>query len=212
MQGRYYVPNSPLTPYFDPTSTPDWSPTFGISQTPLTEPKIPSVIVRTEQLDEWEEAWLQAHDGHHMAMEQDPRCGDDNAEFRFGDLPDSDGVNDRGMIWDNPDMEGPYHLLRCCGTDRPRGKNATLLVKATGQFLTIHNYVSAVHPWLMGLREDILRAMGDAQESEPLPANTKLLVCWPGPQELDVMEEKEWVIFRSENLPIGGYMISIPVQ
>jgi len=27
-------------------------------------------------------------------------------------------------------------------------------VKATGEFLTLHDYVTQMHPWLMGMRED----------------------------------------------------------
>lgn len=58
-------------------------------------------------------------------------------------------------------MEGE-HLLMCCGEKRPRGKAVSVAVKpaASHGFVTIHDYLSAVHPWLMSLREDILGAIG----------------------------------------------------
>ncbi|KAF6792054.1 hypothetical protein CSOJ01_14220 [Colletotrichum sojae] len=34
---------------------------------------------------------------------------------------------------------------------RPRAKDFQLELTASGEFLTIHEYVSAVHPWLMGI-------------------------------------------------------------
>ena len=79
------------------------------------------------------------------------------------------------------------YLLRCCGGDRLRKKKVSLLVKASGNLgiLTIHDYLSAVHPWLMGLREEILQASGDLLDHVPLSADTRLMVSHPGLPELD---------------------------
>jgi hypothetical protein len=79
--------------------------------------------------------------------------------------------------------------------EQPRDKEARLEVKAApGEFLTVHDYVSAVHPWLMGLRGDILAALGlEAQQDEALPADTKLMVAWSNPQYMKVVDEEEWV-------------------
>ena len=70
------------------------------------------------------------------------------------------------------------HLLKCCGIDRPRGKAAKLVVKpdaSSGRnFVTIHDCVSAVHPWLMERREDILGAEGLVEnDEEPLPSKRR---------------------------------------
>lgn len=54
-------------------------------------------------------------------------------------------------------------LLMCCDEIRPHGKDVKLVVKpATGGegFVTVHDYVSALHPWLMNMREDIVKAKG----------------------------------------------------
>jgi hypothetical protein len=115
------------------------------------------------------------------------------SDVRFGQLPDYD-----------PDFDKEWepHLLRCCGCDRPRKKKVSLLVKALGDdgILTIHDFVSTVHPWPMGLRGEILQAAGDLQYLVPLPGNTKLLVDYPGPQDMVIMDEKEWQEYRSTRL------------
>ena len=42
----------------------------------------------------------------------------------------------------------------------------SLLVEASRDFVTVHDYVSAVHPWLLSLRGDILQAAGDVTNDE----------------------------------------------
>ncbi|KAH6721169.1 hypothetical protein BKA61DRAFT_627674 [Leptodontidium sp. MPI-SDFR-AT-0119] len=51
-------------------------------------------------------------------------------------------------------------LVSCCREERPVNKDVKLGVRpAEGcQFVTIRDFVSAVHPWLLSLREDILMA------------------------------------------------------
>lgn len=181
MANPYYDPDIPLAPYFNKTEE-NWSP---IWQSPLTEPKISSITVRIDQFEDWENQWLEFHRG----------CGEPgshnegNDQIRFGMLPDY-----------NPDSdeEGPEHLLKCCDAERPRKKKVSLLVKATGKFVTIHDYVSVVHPWLMSLREDILRAEGDLLDNVPLPEDTRLLVDYPGSESVSFSEEKEWQKYKSK--------------
>ncbi|ORY10360.1 hypothetical protein BCR34DRAFT_602198 [Clohesyomyces aquaticus] len=131
MEDKIYDPNKPMVPYcVETTPSPKWSP---ISQSPLTEPKISSITVHVRQLDDWEENWLDIHQGH---ASPGPHFEGSGA-FRFGELSDYNSDSDE---------EGPDNLLRCCGIDRLRKKKQSLLVKATGEFLTIHDFVSAVHP------------------------------------------------------------------
>ena len=69
---------------------------------------------------------------------------------RYGDLSDYDP---------NRDSNREEHLLGCYEEPRPRKKNMKILVKAASRtFVTVHNYLSTVHPWLMGLKEDITKA------------------------------------------------------
>ncbi|KAF2472782.1 uncharacterized protein BDR25DRAFT_365958 [Lindgomyces ingoldianus] len=192
MDDRHYDPNTPLAPYCDQTApSPSWSP---VSQSPLTEPKISSVTVHVEQLDDWEELWLDIHRDH-----AEPGPHNEASDFaRFGPLPDYDPDSDE---------EGPEHLLRCCHQDRPRKTKVSLVVKAAGEFVTVHDYVSVVHPWLMSLRENILQAAGDLEDCVLLPANTRLIVeyAYARPDILYLYEEKEWQDVRLKE----GYLKSL---
>jgi hypothetical protein len=184
MHDMKYDPNIPTEPYGNRTeSTTIWHP---ISQSPLTDPKVSSVIVHIETVEDWEYQWLEQHRFCHDPEEN----GENPDEFLFGDLPDYDS--------DSDEEEEP-HLLRCCGADRPRKKGETLLVKAAGAFLTIHDYLSVVHSWLLGRREDIFGAEGDLFLNEPLAANTKLMVVWL-PDLVHFETEEEWQRSMSQEL------------
>lgn len=107
----------------------------------MTKPPVPSIIVRVFALEYWEDEWLLCHRGH------TERDWQQTAEPQYGVLP---GYGDRPC------------LLRCCGTDRPRGKAASLVVTPLEgrDFVSVHDYLTTVHPWLMSFRGDILEYMG----------------------------------------------------
>jgi hypothetical protein len=186
MDDKFYDPDVPLESYYLQTeSTPSWS---SIAQSPLTEPKISSVTVGVEQLDDWEDEWMELHRDHVIP---DPHSSG-NADEKFGPLVDFDPDSDE---------EGPEHLLRCCGSDRPRKQKASLTVNATGDFLTVHDYVSAVHPWLMSLREKILQASGNLQDNVPLPSDTSLMISsYTSPDLLVTVEEEQWKQAKSKKV------------
>ena len=164
-----------------------WHP---VSQCPYTEPKVSSVTVTVSPLNEWERQWFELHEEH--------------TELDFPDLDPKEVVYGSLSNFDpERDEEGLEHLLRCCGLDRPRDKRARLVVKATGAFVTVHDYVSTVHPWLMSLREDCLAALGVFDEKS-LPAETKLMVAWQGgPQEVAIREETTWIRHSGKRLDYG---------
>jgi hypothetical protein len=152
-------------------------------QSPLTEPKISSVDVDVKALYEWEEQWMSVYRHPDYAVRGTILVEDFGAHS--GPLPDFDSDEDEG---------GPEHLLHCCGADRPpKHRNFSLTVSATAGFLTVHDYVSAVLPWLMGLREKILMASGDVANNLPLPPDTRLMVkSYSTPNYLLTMEERSW--------------------
>jgi hypothetical protein len=173
-----------LEPYFTKATADDHTGTWHpVSQSPLSEPKISSVTVEVSPLDNWENEWLDWHQGH---VELDVGYQDESM-VRIGELPDFDPIKDE---------EGPKHLLRCCGSDRPRGKNATVEVKAglhsKEDFITIHDYLLTVHPWLLGLKEDILGAIS-VFEDDPLPPETMLMVALAIPDMLLIQQKAEWM-------------------
>lgn len=121
-----------------------WHPA---TEAPLTSPKVSSVTVHVDTIDEWETNWLAVHEDH-----ADPDSADENGyanagEAQFGELSDYD---------EDEDEEGPVHLIKCCTTVRPRGKKTSVVVKSSeggNSAVTIRDYVSTVHPWLMSMHK-----------------------------------------------------------
>ncbi|KAH6983655.1 hypothetical protein BKA56DRAFT_520050 [Ilyonectria sp. MPI-CAGE-AT-0026] len=85
-------------------------------------------------------------------------------------------------------------LARCCGENRPKNL-APLEVQALHTpYVTIHDYVMALHPVLMGLRQNALSILG-MWGGQPLPEEAKL-VAEVNPlmaNELSIKEEHEWI-------------------
>jgi len=165
-----WTPDS-LEPYFQQTSGEGtW---HAISQLPLTEPKVSSITVGVYHLDWWEDNWFEMHREHYD-------CGD-NAD------------NDE----DEVDLT---HFLTCCGVPRPVGKAVKVVVKPATRdngFVTIHDYLSVVHPWLMSVRGDILWALGMEQgDDEPLPSETELLVNSDAAEHLMIENRADWIKSR----------------
>lgn len=87
------------------------------------------------KLDHWETGWLERHDKHY----------DGGVIGRtLGTLNDYDPEED---------SDKEEHLLSYCEESRPRGKKVKVVVRhASGDFVTVHDYLSTVHPWLMSLK------------------------------------------------------------
>ncbi len=185
MAEQFYNPDVLLEPYVRAGSQINDLYAGGfhpISQAPLTDSRIASATVSVDYLDRWEDEWVEMHSECWDGPEEDGQP--DPESVRYGTVP--------GEEPEYEGFSGREHLLMCCGTDRPLNKAATLEVRAKGEFLTVHDFVSAVHPWLMGLREDILAAAG-VLEKKPLPADSELMVYHPGPGSLMiVVGEEEW--------------------
>lgn len=75
-----------------------------------------------------------------------------------------------------------------------QNEHCPLVIEASNtEYTTIHDYVSALHPWLMGLRQDITRAdnmMGDKKPDE----YEHLAVDTTKPQYLSIMYEKRFSV------------------
>lgn len=174
-----------------------------IAQSPFTEPKVPSVTVRIAELEDWENDWLNLHSEHWDPPDRAEEHRDESGEvtLAFGPLPDAS---------ENDDDEegGDVNLLKCCGTIRPRGKAVSLMVTPKAEsgrdFVAIDDYVLAVHPWLMGLIDDILGAKAFANDEEPLSAGIKLMVGWFEPCVITVSDEDEWIRDKTSVLWAAG--------
>jgi hypothetical protein len=112
----------------------------------LTEPKISSITVQVSELDRREDDWFERHCQHSDAVD------DYGPDVEWQAFPD----------WDPEVDEGEMQLLKCCGELRLRNKKASLTVTPArdGQgFITLHDYLSTVHPWLMSLRGELIAAL-----------------------------------------------------
>jgi len=88
---------------------------------------------------------------------------------------------------DDPDLQS------CCGEPRPPPPPPPLIIRPTGDrdYLTVHDYVSAVHPWIMERRGDILAAM-DVWDG-PLPPQTRLVMSYGSPDNGSIEEEERYI-------------------
>lgn len=168
-----------LEAYFQPAAGGD-SPWHVISKSSLTDPPVSAIVATVADLEIWESDWIDFHRNH-----SEPHSYNESEDLQYGDLPDYDPEKD----------EDPPHLLVCCGTDRPRNKSGGVLVTASQSgpgFVTVHDYITTVHLWLMRNRDDILDAM-DRAEDLPNPEDMDLVVDAVFPPWLRIREKSEWV-------------------
>ncbi len=166
---EYYEPGAVMEPYFGPDGS-----LHAVSQASLMEPPVSSQTVRVRCIDAWEELWADQHWGCHDADPSDLDTG------RRGPRPDDET------------FEPNIYLLECCGEKQPWAYDTYLQVAAQGEFLTVHEYVSAVHPWLMAMRDTLLDVLGNLEGQPKWPPETKLAVLglWPG--SLRIGHEDKW--------------------
>ncbi len=159
-------------PYYD-AATGAWHP---VSQLPISEPRASSITVHVTELADWEVNWEETHFGHIP---------------EFADEEGYDGDDDGGV-----------DRVECCGTERPVGRDVSIVVTGTGGaaaggsggFVTVHDFVAAVHPWLMGLRSNILGALATLNgEDAPLRAETELMVDVHTLANLMINNRAEWI-------------------
>jgi hypothetical protein len=145
----------------------------------------------------------------------------------YADLSDDERpyptkMNEEGGWESDSDTE---YLVRCCDEDRPPNREniPTLVVKpsAGNEFVTVHDYVtgkprllhlatfliiiSAVHPWLISEREDILTAMRVVL-FYPTSLPTELMVRYL-PDHLMFTEKSRWI----QRMRGSSYVRTVPV-
>lgn len=159
-----------MEPYFGPDGSP-----HAVSQASLMEPPVSSATVRIQCIDDWEQIWANQHwscgEAEWNTPEQNPG--------RLGPRPVDEALGPKLFV------------LECCGQKRPWAYDTQLEVTAQGEFLTVHDYVSAVHPWLMARRDTVLDALGKARGDPGWPSETKLAVLYLGPGPLNIGHEEK---------------------
>lgn len=174
---EYYEPDAVMEPYYlgpasdDVDAAPRW---HAVSQESLLTPPTSSITVRIDCFDDWERNWADQH----------RECWDevhDSDRRRLGPRPGDET------------LDAPMVVLECCGEERPWSRDKKLdVVAGAGACVTVHDYVSAVHPWLMGMRNEILDVLGKRDDQPPWPPEAKLAVLYLGPGPLRIGYEGKW--------------------
>lgn len=178
-------PDTPREAYFRQTlAGTTWHP---VADEALTQPPVSSITVGVYHLDMWADDWEE----HHRHAEP----GGAGCVFGPVDGQEQEQESGGGGRDEGDDDDDEQILLRCCGEDRPKD-HVPLVVTAPPssgrQHVTVHDYVSAVHPWLMAQRDEILAAK-DVWEEGLLPADTKLAVNYHGVDHLMITELEDWL-------------------
>lgn len=167
--------SGPHEPYFQGVENgrPKWHP---IADKPLTYPRVSSIAVRIQALDnrvgDWEDLHLHAEPG--MA----------------------------GCVFGPPEQgEEEGLLLACCGERRPGGRASQLVVRASSKpYVTVHDYVSAVHPWLLPQKRRISAAINFNNLGTPFPQGTRFVLELLDLSSLTICEE-DVVIWELHKIP-----------
>lgn len=138
-----------------------WHP---ISKAPVSVPGVSELKVKIVPLGWWVGDWGEYHEPH---------------------AEDTENPEDI-------DESGTLIYCYCCQESRPSKVYEDLVVKAgsstTTGFVTIHDYVTAVHPWLMGLRDDLRGALS-VFDGQVLPKDTKLVVLY-GVSPISMLQQR----------------------
>ncbi|KAK3948342.1 hypothetical protein QBC32DRAFT_177506, partial [Pseudoneurospora amorphoporcata] len=192
-----------LEPFFNP-DTGTW---HEISQLPLAEPKVSSLKASVYDLDQWEFDWVAYHEYHNTKSRD---FGQEYVPYESLDddvRPQTKEQKEDGS-WEE-DSETEF-LIKCCGEDRPLRKRGLKLVVTASQstgiesFVTVRDFVSAVHPWLMSLRGDILEARSYSREDDHIPTERyewMVEVRRHCGGKVEIEEKRDWVRRHSPRMP-----------
>jgi hypothetical protein len=96
--------------------------------------------------------------------------------------------------WDNLNYEGFDEDIRPAPEDLPPTFEPLVVTASNGEFVSVHDYVTAVHPWLMARREQILRARNVADDRyTPEEVEERLLVAVQNAEMVVAEDEQEWL-------------------
>ena len=189
----FFDPDEVPEPYYQGVSGSSGKPTWHpFAHSPLTKPKVSSVKLFIDPLDTWDYYWMEVHEDH-----TDPDELHDPADVVYGPMPSVD---------ETKRTESDSYFLKCCGSKRPWDQGTTdLIVKATGDsgFVTIYDFISTVHPYLMARRSDIIEAINvdPARGGKHFGPETKLMVRWHRANDISVTDEADWMDLYTRNRP-----------
>ena len=80
---------------------------------------------------------------------------------------------------------GLVRVVACCGMPRPINNDGTIFVRLSkvdgpeGGHVTVRDYVTTLHPWVIGLRSDLFAALAMGEDrKDPLPDGPVTALGW----------------------------------
>lgn len=141
-----------------------------------------TITTRVSDFDTWDSDWLERHLDH--ADPDDPEC-------IFVDPDDGDPDNEHG------------DLLQCCGEKRPEPPGPLVIHATSKEYVTVHDFVSTVHPWLMEHFSDIWSAL-HIWDGDEYDSSQKLIVSFSDLESLSILSEDMWTQFHQTITPGPG--------
>ncbi|KAF2150840.1 hypothetical protein K461DRAFT_183673 [Myriangium duriaei CBS 260.36] len=143
---------------------------------PATAPPVASLTVEVDDPINAEEYFLDQHLAH---------AGQSSEWVRVPPPIEDKTMRARGTrpFWGDDDKGNV--LAKCCGESRPRIPPKLTVTSSCFPFVTIDDYVTAVHPWLQTLKNVILYGKEVLNDSKPFPVDTPLYVMLLRPQTID---------------------------
>ena len=107
--------------------------------------------------------------------------------------------------WDNINYEGFDEDVRPAPGDLPPTFEPVVVTASNGEFISVHDYVTVVHPWLMARRAQILRARHVADDHyTPGEAEERLLVVVQNAEMVVAEDEQEWLAVLRDSFVENG--------
>jgi hypothetical protein len=161
-------PNSSVSPY---QLTIGVNPSFHeISTSPATDPPVSSITVTISDLEDWDWRWAENH--------EDCWEGYDNGHQEWIE-------EDRDENDEEDDDDPPRKLMRCCNENRPQAPQPLLVRPIANDFITVHDYISQVHPWIENLQVDIVAATKENAGTHPSTPRYMTLLRLDAPKVRD---------------------------
>lgn len=158
-----------------------WHP---VGDEPVSKPPVSSVSVEIDTWSVWESEWGDVHIPDCSSDRSVVSCPEEECDFS-----DDDGK--------------PVQLTKCCGERRPAELIPLTVHASTKPFVTVHDYLTAVHPWLRAKRPELLRAISIWNAGLTYREETRLRVqaWWPSSVRIEgydvFSQEQQALILRN---------------
>lgn len=155
--------NGPNEAYFRQTlAGVSWHP---ISEESVSETPQSRILVKVSEVEEFEDRWEEYHE------HADP--------------------DDDGCTFAEDDGDGPGELLECCNEKRPVALKPIVVTATNRDFVTIHDYVTTVHAWLME-NYALISAVVNVWDNGNAPPGQKIYAKINDVENLTIMDNLMW--------------------